>query len=127
LLIGQTTRPYLFGWSNAVHMLGIRFLPHAAGWLLGDPVHVFNDRSVDLDDALAAGAPLRLDEIEAAPDDRAAVQLLERWLLRRLDAARLPRGNAYLQYATARLLAQRGGNLADVRKALGISSRYLER
>jgi AraC-like DNA-binding protein len=66
----------------------VNLTPLGAHLLLGLPMHELTNRVVDLDDLLDAEGELLVEQLHDAPDWQARFELLDRTLVRRLDAAR---------------------------------------
>lgn len=128
ILIGQTTRPYLFAATGNVRMLGVRFFPHTASLWLGAEIAQFNDQSVDLVSILPAAERPPIAAIENAGSPRNAVGLLEKHFLRQFGRAGPGRQEAYIRHACGAILRSGGAaSISALSRDLGISNRYLER
>jgi AraC-like DNA-binding protein len=66
----------------------VNLTPLGAHLLLGLPMHELTNRVVDLDDLLDAEGELLVEQLHDAPGWQARFDLLDRTLVRRLDAAR---------------------------------------
>lgn len=128
ILIGQTTRPYLFAATGRVRMLGVRFHAHAAGFWFGGDMAEFNDRSVDLELLLPPADRLPLAALEDAISPADAVGILRDYFLCRLERVEQGRQYEYLRHACTSILAGRGTTpISRVSRELAIGNRYLER
>ena len=124
-LAGQLTGPLLLRPIGPVRMLGVRFVAHGAGRMLGTPMPETTGRIVDLSDLVPALAR-DLDRIWEAPSDAAQTA--------RVDAIfaawdrRHGRRDTVVEEAVARLaLARVPPDTATLARTLGISLRQLER
>jgi len=84
-LWGQTIQPFTFTSSGKHAMLGVRFYPHTAAYFFDESVDTFNDHVVDyVDVAGREGRELFAQLLEATPLN-IKVELLEKFLLARLQ------------------------------------------
>jgi len=84
-LWGQTIQPFAFTSSGRHAMLGVRFYPHTAACFFDESIDTFNDQVIDyVDMAGSEGRELYNQLAEAIPLIR-KIELLEKFLLARLQ------------------------------------------
>jgi AraC-like DNA-binding protein len=106
-------------------VIGARFWPGAASPLLGVPADELMDVTLPLDD-LWAGAAARLGELLAgAPGPDAALELLQRYLVRRQQCADLP--DPLVTEAVRRLMPWQPVEIGSLTSQLSISTSQLRR
>jgi AraC-like DNA-binding protein len=129
-LAGQITRPLLLRPVGPARMLGVRFLAHGAGRMLGTPMPETTGRIVDLSDlvpALASDLDPIWDAPSAAGQTSRADAILAAW------DRRHGRRDTVVEQAVARLTSARltsarvPPDTATLARTLGISLRQLER
>jgi AraC-like DNA-binding protein len=124
-LAGQLTGPLLLRPIGPARMLGVRFVAHGAGRMLGTPMPETTGRIVDLSDLVPALAR-DLDRIWEAPSAAAqaasADAIFDAW------DRRHGRRDRVVEEAVARLAFPRvPADTATLARTLGISLRQLER
>ncbi len=125
--IGQNTAHYDIAAEGRVKMLGIKFHPHAASFLLRENVAQFNDSVVDLQDILGDSVNGVYERIGETADLRTRIAVIERFLAKRVRDEKSLR-LAYLDFAVQRIIDGNGNTpLAEVARKLGITNRYLEK
>jgi AraC-like DNA-binding protein len=124
-LAGQLTGPLLLRPSGPARMLGVRFVAHGAGRMLGTPMPETTGRIVDLCDLVPALAR-DLDRIWEAPS--AAAQISQADAIFAAWDRRHGRRDRVVEEAVARLTSARvPPDAAALAGTLGISLRQLER
>jgi AraC-like DNA-binding protein len=124
-LAGQITGPLLLRPSGPARMLGVRFVAHGAGRMLGTPMPETTGRIVDLCDLVPALAR-DLDRIWEAPS--AAAQISRADAIFAAWDRRHGRRDRVVEEAVARLTSARvPPDAAALAGTLGISLRQLER
>jgi AraC-like DNA-binding protein len=124
-LAGQITGPLLLRPIGPARMLGVRFLAHGAGRMLGTPMPETTGRIVDLSDLVPALAR-DLDSIWEAPS--AAAQAARADAIFGAWERRHGRRDTVVEEAVARLTSARvPPDTATLARTLGISLRQLER
>jgi hypothetical protein len=103
--VGTMLRAARIPLAGAIHLLGVRFRPGAAGPIFGLPMHELTDRTAPLPDLWGEAIDLGACLAEApTPSDRVA--RLERFLLARLRRVREP---APVVRQAIRFVARTGG------------------
>lgn len=71
--------------------LFVQFQPWVQGWLLGDAARIATDHQLEIEDVFRHGERNFMDSILAAVDPKAAIAMIEEWLLNRLKTFALDR------------------------------------
>ncbi|HEY0677432.1 MAG TPA: AraC family transcriptional regulator [Chitinophagaceae bacterium] len=85
-LWGQVTRPMQIKSRGKQLMLGVRFFPHAANYLLKEEVGQFNNTVTDLSDVLGGKVKTLHSRLLETNDLLRRIELIEAFLLRRLSS-----------------------------------------
>lgn len=121
---GLIDRPVVSEHDGYAHSLQVDLTPLGAAAVLGVTGRALADRVVALDDLLGRAADLLAERLAHAPDWAARFALLDRWLARRVAAARVPSPD--VAWSWGRLARSHGavpiGTLVD---ELGCSRRHL--
>lgn len=125
--IGQNTSHYNIAAQGLVKMLGIKFYPHTASFLLREDAAQFNDSIVDLSDIWGDSVKSVYERLGAATNLDARIALVENFLgecFRDEQSFQF----AYLDFAVRRIVEGKGQMpLSPIVQKLGITSRYLEK
>lgn len=112
LIVGARSIYEIVDTSDMADLIGIVFQPGGFGVFAGDAVHLFSNRSVDLEDVWGALARSLRDRLRELAGGHEKMRALEEVLLQRF-AARLSR-NPMVEFALTRFA--RGPCLATVRE-----------
>jgi AraC-like DNA-binding protein len=126
--VGMMTRAIHVPLGAPVCTVAVRFLPGAAGWFLGVPLHELTDRDVAVTELRALGGVDRLAERlwQDGMDDTARLALIEQHLLSRLQVMALPAGPSLVGAALAALDGSGGAVRIEVlADQLGVSRQHL--
>ncbi|MGN6394778.1 MAG: DUF6597 domain-containing transcriptional factor [Mucilaginibacter sp.] len=128
-LWGQTIRPFTFTSSGKHAMLGVRFYPHTAACFFDEPVDTFNNQVVDyVDVAGSDGCELYTRLLENIPVT-GKINLLEDFLLARLQRSGHRFAKLKLMNAIVRELNNDDffRNINTISARYGMTPRYLQR
>jgi len=128
-LWGQIINPLEFRSFGRNKMLGIRFHPHTASVVLGDPIDVFNDQVSDFATVAGSAAQVLREQLLNAPTLIKQIELLESFLLRKLTT--FQKKNTKFDVVNHVIAEMRRedfcDDIQDVAFKYGISSRYLQK
>jgi len=125
--IGQNTTYYNIAAQGRVKILGVKFYPHTASFLLRENVGQFNDSIVGLQNILGNSVNGLYERIYETTDLKTRIALIESFLAKRIQNER-PLQLAYLDFAVQRIIDGKGSRLlAEIVQKLGITNRYLEK
>lgn len=84
-LWGQTIQPFSFTSSGKHAMLGVRFYPHTAACFFDEPIDTFNDQVIDYIDVAGREGRELYNQLAEAASLSKKIELLEKFLLARLQ------------------------------------------
>jgi AraC-like DNA-binding protein len=126
VVIGVTARPRLIRPASTTRRFGVSFACGEALQLVGGPMHLFEDRLVDLRELLGSEAARLSDDLRALPTDARRAERMDRFLAaqaaQREPAPRCVRG-------ALTVLRSSGGRLSvpALARDLGVTERSLQR
>jgi AraC-like DNA-binding protein len=126
LVAGPDTRPTLVSLQADTHICGLRFLPGAAGTLLGVPASAIRDARVELSELWGERARVLQGQIERSADPAGVLAQLEAALLIRMRESG-PVDSLALAVADALRPSPPVPSIAQLSAALGVSERQLLR
>jgi AraC-like DNA-binding protein len=122
-LIGNMFVPIQSRAIGEADMFGIRFLPAGIGRILRVPLFEFNDTSLPLNSVYRLGP--EAEQLQPL-NDRERVNLLDRWLLKRITFSS-SKPEAW-QHCLSTIVARSGRvNVYDLSREVGISQKQMER
>jgi AraC-like DNA-binding protein len=125
-VVGVTARPRLVEPAPAARLFGVSFACGEALQLVGSPMHLFEDRRVDLGELLGGEAARLADDLRALPTDAQRAARMDRFLVaeaaKREPAPRCVRGGLTILRAS-------GGRLSvpALARDIGVTERSLQR
>jgi AraC-like DNA-binding protein len=124
---GPNTSYYNIAGHGSIRMIGVKFYPHTASFLLRESATQFNNNVVDLS-AIWGDSISRIHErITEAQTLEDRVSIIERLLSARFGNE-IPCQFEYLDFAVRRLIQSNGKiPLSQITQKLGITPRYLEK
>ena len=124
-VVGELTRPLLLQPTGRMEIMGVRFKTGGAYRFLPFPLYSLTDNNIPTDDIWGRDGTYLEESVLEASSDKQRQQLVEEFLLRRLDrTAARPR----LDAAIAEIIRSRGQvRVHRVASQIGLSSRQLER
>lgn len=127
VLQGPTTAPVHYRAAGPLSLFGIGLLPRGWAELVGVPADALADDAVNLADVLPPAAVARvLDALACAPNNEARCQVVNAFLLGRLDGNRHPAG-WFTTLADEWLTASPNPDVDWLVAASGMSARSVER
>lgn len=125
--VGMMSSAILVASERPVRTLAVRFKPGMAGLFLATPLHVLTDQRADIDVLWGRNDADRLADAlwDGDAPERARLALIERELLRRLQAG-VPRGAPLVQQALRALDGSSGAlRVEELAARLGVSRQHL--
>lgn len=126
---GPDTRPVVVELQAGAQLIGLRFVPGAAGALLGVPANAVRDTRVALAELWGDSARVLEDRLHAAADVHAARSLLQNALLERMQISPAldPVAGAVARALRPSKDADLVPSVAQLSAAIGVSERQLLR
>ena len=128
-LWGQITKPLTIRSSGTHTMLGIKFFPHSASYLLNDDMGIFNDKVSDFSDILGNPVKHLYEQLLNTKENEKRIELLETFLIKRLIAneKKTFKINKVGHILTSIKKDPTENNLSHVASKHGITPRYLHK
>jgi AraC-like DNA-binding protein len=124
---GPNTSYYDIAGHGSIRMIGVKFYPHTASFLLRESAMQFNNTVVDLSAIWGYSISRIHERITEAPTLGDRVSIIERLLSARFGNE-IPCPFEYLDFAVRRLIESDGRvPLSRIAQKLGITPRYLEK
>jgi AraC-like DNA-binding protein len=128
-LWGQITKPLAIKSRGTHSMLGIKFLPHSAGFFLNDEIGAFNNRVFDLCDILGHAVKILHAQLLETAETSKRITLVENFLIRRL--ARTEKLSCRINKVANILIGIKNNseenNICHIASTHGITPRYLHK
>ena len=124
-LVGLLTTPFVVQPAGSADTMGVRFRPGCAYLFLPCPLVALTDRAVSLEDLWGAQAHDLWDQLAAAPDEAARVDLIASALLERLACADPDR---VVASAVGDLVRSAGrASVGAIAARAGVTTRHVQR
>lgn len=128
-LWGQITRPLPIKSIGKNIMLGVRFKPHGAAWLLRHNASTFNNQVIDLESLWGSSIRELYDRLLNVQSWSSRISMVENFLLAKCAAAETQFTKVEMVHAMMMELSKDDfdENLVVVASRYGISSRYMQK